>query len=145
MQQILISTVVASVISSAIAYGVTTEVLSNSVKPETMDDSQIVVVDFKNLSQRLMVTMREQISQQDLSNPELIDLMAQNEARRLYRQVVEYNPNAVVLNKTSLVSAPDSLDITDAIADAMGLDEVSAEALQQFMNGQKVNKPVGVK
>ena len=145
MKQILISTVVASVISSAIAYGVTTEVLSNSVKPETMDDSQIVVVDFKNLSQRLMVTMREQISQQDLSNPELIDLMAQNEARRLYRQVVECNPNAVVLNKTSLVSAPDSLDITDAIADAMGLDEVSAEALQQFMNGQKVNKPVGVK
>ena len=78
MKQILISTVVASVISSAIAYGVATEVLSNSAKPETLDNSQIVVVDFKNLSQRLMVTMREQISQQDLSNPELIDLMAQN-------------------------------------------------------------------
>ena len=36
MKQILISTVVASVISSAIAYGVTTEVLSNSVKYNKM-------------------------------------------------------------------------------------------------------------
>ena len=106
----------------------------------------MVVVDFTNLSQRLMVSMRDRITQSDMTlNQDLIELMAQSEARRLLKEVVKHSPEAVVLNKSSIVNAPDSIDITNDIADSMGLDELTPEAIKEFISGAETTKPVGIR
>ena len=110
--------------------------------------SQIAVVDFKELSQRLMLSMKDKITQSDIKlNPELIELMAQNEAAKLYKEVKRATPNQVVLNKDSLVHFPTTLDITSKVADSMGLEPVSESAIKEFMSGESPAKvkPVGVR
>ncbi|MGY0314387.1 hypothetical protein ACV4QK_21175 (plasmid) [Alteromonas macleodii] len=133
------------VVISAATSALTWTIFEQNEKSST-PSKDMVVVDFTNLSQRLMVSMRDRITQSDMSlNQDLIELMAQSEARRLLKEVIKHSPNAVVLNKSSIVNAPDSLDITDDIADSMGLEELTPEAINEFINGPEKSKPVGVK
>ncbi len=121
---------------------------ANSTPRTTATSSQIAVVDFKELSQRLMLSMKDKITQSDIKlNPELIELMAQNEAAKLYKEVKRATPNQVVLNKDSLVHFPTTLDITSKVADSMGLEPVSESAIKEFMSGESPAKvkPVGVR
>lgn len=123
-----------------------THYLTQSTQQVQPDTQPIVVVDFTNLSQRLMVNMRDRITQSDMSlNQDLIELMAQSEAQRLFQEVVKHSPNSVVLNKSSIVNAPDAIDITDKIADAMGLEELTEDAIAEFISGENKTKPVGVR
>lgn len=145
MNKSIALTLTLSIVVSAVTSAFTWTVFQD------MDDhpsptKNMVVVDFTTLSQRLMVSMRDRITQSDMTlNQDLIELMAQSEARRLLKEVVNHSPDAVVLNKSSIVNAPDSLDITDEIADSMGLEELTPEAIKEFINGPEVKKPVGVK
>lgn len=145
MNKSIALTLTLSIVVSAVTSAFTWTVFQD-MDDQSSPTKSMVVVDFTTLSQRLMVSMRDRISQSDMTlNQDLIELMAQSEARRLLKEVVNHSPDAVVLNKSSIVNAPDSLDITDEIADSMGLEELTPEAIKEFINGPEVNKPVGVK
>tara|TARA_Y100000780_G_C13604961_1_gene386132 strand:- start:337 stop:783 length:447 start_codon:yes stop_codon:yes gene_type:complete len=146
MKNNILSSVIVTVIASVVSVAVTTIILSKQNPVEsTVPDHPLVVVDFTNLSQRLMISMRDQITQQDMQlNKELIELLAQSEAHRLFKEVINHSPNAIVLNKSNIVNAPDSIDITNDIAVAMDLEQITEEAINEFISGAKVTKPVGV-
>lgn len=116
--------------------------------PPQQQVQEFVVVDFKALSQRLMVSMSERVTSQDLQlNPAMIELMAQSEAAKLVRTVSMHRPDAIVLNKQSIVHTPDAIDITNDIAQKMGLPEVTKADLEAFITGvpPQKSRPVGVK
>ncbi|MAI65173.1 MAG: hypothetical protein CL600_09905 [Alteromonas sp.] len=145
MNKSIALTLTLSIVVSAVTSAFTWTVFQD-MDDQPSPTKNMVVVDFTTLSQRLMVSMRDRITQSDMTlNQDLIELMAQSEARRLLKEVVNHSPDAVVLNKSSIVNAPDSLDITDEIADSMGLEELTPEAIKEFINGPEVKKPVGVK
>lgn len=147
MNQTILTSIIASIAASVVSVAVTMNLKATPAPVElTPQEHPLVVVDFTNLSQRLMVSMRDKITQSDMEmNQEVIELLAQSEASRLFKEVVKQAPNSVVLNKTSIVNAPDAIDITDKIANAMGLEKVTPEAINEFISGSKVTKPVGVK
>ena len=121
MNKSIALTLTLSIVVSAVTSAFTWTVFQD-MDDQPSPTKNMVVVDFTTLSQRLMVSMRDRITQSDMTlNQDLIELMAQSEARRLLKEVVNHSPDAVVLNKSSIVNAPDSLDITDEIADSMGL------------------------
>lgn len=125
---LLASVFIATLVSSVISYKIT--------EVKMQEDSPFLIVDFTDLSKRLMVSLREEISQSDVSmNPEMIQLMAQAEARKLYNEVARYNPNKIVLSKSQIIYNPKSLDITTSIGDRMGLDEATDEQIQEFIDG----------
>ena len=145
MNKSIALTLTLSIVVSAVTSAFTWTVFKD-MDDQPSPTNNMVVVDFTTLSQRLMVSMRDRITQSDMTlNQDLIELMAQSEARRLLKEVVNHSPDAVVLNKSSIVNAPDSLDITHEIADSMGLEELTPEAIKEFINGPEVKKPVGVK
>lgn len=125
---LLTAVLISVLVSSAFAYQIT--------KSTMKQESPFLVVDFTELSKRLMVSMREEITQSDVSmNPEMIQLMAQSEARKLYNQVSRYNPEKIVLAKSQIIYNPSAVDITSLIADQMGLPEATDEKIQEFIDG----------
>lgn len=145
MKNVHFTSLVVGFLTALVTSVTVTYYLAQSTKEEQVAQP-IVVVDFTNLSQRLMVSMRDRITQSDMTlNQDLIELMAQSEAQRLFKEVVKHSPNSVVLNKTSIVNAPDAIDITDKVADAMGLEELTEDAIAEFISGESKSKPVGVR
>lgn len=139
---LLASVLASTLLSSAFAYKIT--------EAKMQQDSPFLVVDFAELSKRLMVNMRDQITQDDVSmNPQMIQLMAQSEARKLYAEVSRFNPDKIVLSKSQVIYNPGALDITQSIALRMGLPEATPEKIQEFINGsskeQSANPIVGVR
>lgn len=144
MKQYITTAIIAATTSVIAALSVTTYLGTTSQNKTRTAEQQIVVVDFMNLTQRLMVGLKEQFSQQDLSNPQLMEIYSQSEARRLYKEVVKHAPNAVIVSKSQIVHSPDQIDITDEIATSMGLDELTEDELRQMVSGRKDLQPVGV-
>jgi hypothetical protein len=131
---LLVAVLISVLASSFFAYKITESTMKQ--------DSPFLVVDFTDLSKRLMVSLREEISLSDVSmNPEMIKLMAQSEARKLFNQVSRYNPDKIVLAKSQIIYNPAALDITSLIADQMGLPEATDEKIQEFINGTSKSNP----
>lgn len=134
LSTLIASVLVSTLVASAISYKVT--------QNQLVQDSPFLVVDFTDLSKRLMLSMRDEITQSDFEgNPELIQLMAQSEARKLYNEISRFNPNKIVLSKTNIIYNPGNVDITNAVANKMGLDAVTDENIDEFINGTSKAKP----
>lgn len=131
-----ILTVLTSVIISA---AVTTQIIIS----ESKQDSPFLTVDFTNLSQRLMVSMRDEITMSDVEmHPDMIELMAQSEARKLFNEVASYDPSKIVFSKSQIIYSPSGMEITSDIAKRMGLPEVTDENIKEFITGKPAEKSV---
>lgn len=109
----------------------------------------ISVVDLDDISKRLMVDLQRQIENQDIElDPKVIEVMAQNKALEMFRQISITSPNNVVMLKSNVAYSPDNLDITDELAMRLNLPAITAEDIDRFVNGKPAgsdSKVVGVR
>jgi|GEM_PF-4464844 hypothetical protein len=100
-------------------------------------NTAISVVDLADISKRLMVDLQRQIESQEIElDPKVIEVMAQNKALEMFRQISKTAPGNVVMLKSNVAYSPDNLDITDTVAERLGLPAVTADDIDRFVTGK---------
>lgn len=115
-------------LSSAVSLQVSKEYLSK--------DKQFRVVDIKQLSEKLMKNLESTLKEQETElNPEMIKVIAQNEAKKMFTTIANTGgPNDIIIPKSSVIHVPPRYEITEEIAIKMGLEGVVEKNISQMMN-----------
>lgn len=123
---ITLSVLISSFVSGTFAY---------TIALDTIEKNRMFnVVDMKNLSQRLMMSMSDKIKMNEVSlNPELLQIMAENEAQKMINIIDQTSKDRVVFARSSVLFSPDEYDITSRIANSMGLKDVTQAEIDQFV------------
>ena len=127
----IISTLIASMISSGLAY--------NIAKQEVENSRQFRVVDIKKLTEASMENVKEMITSSDVQlNQQAIELIAQNEAKKMFENIALASKGKdIILPETSALFTPDGYEITAQIAESMGLKGVENSTFNARINKAK--------
>lgn len=100
-------------------------------------NTAISVVDLTDISKRLMVDLQRQIEAQEIElDPKVIEVMAQNKALEMFRQISKTAPGSVVMLKSNVAYSPENLDITAQVAERLGLPPITADDIDRFVTGK---------
>ena len=124
---LLVSIVLSCIFSSIVSYKIALGAMES--------DRQFRVVDIKQLSDALMRQLETTIKEQDVQmKPELIEVIAQNEAKKLFTAIANTGgKNDIILPKSSVIYAPERYEITKAIAEQMGLKGIKHKDLKKIL------------
>lgn len=125
---IILSSFIATVISSGLAYSV--------AKQEVENSRQFRVVDIKKLTEASMENVKEIITSSDVNlNQQAIELIAQNEAKKMFESIALASKGTdIILPKTSALFTPDGYEITAQIAESMGLKGIENSTFNARIN-----------
>lgn len=129
----LLTTLLATFISSGIAY--------NVAKQEVNNSRQFRVVDIKKLTEASMENVKSIITSSDVQlNQQAIELIAQNEAKKMFETIALASKGKdIILPKTSALFTPDGYEITDQIAESLGLKGVVNSTFNSRLNKAKAS------
>jgi uncharacterized protein (DUF111 family) len=128
---VVFSVILSCIVSSAFAYNIALHAIKS--------DRQFRVVDVKQLSEALMRQLETTIKEQDVQmKPELIEVIAQNEAKKLFTAIANTGgKNDIILPKSSVIYAPERYELTKEIAEQMGLKGIEHKDLKKVL-GQSI-------
>lgn len=139
MKQIVISIIASVVVSVSVV------VAMDKLTPETVGSSvettHFKVVDVQQLSKVILGQLKTSLAEGEHQlSPELIEVMAQAEARKLFNTIAHSaNNKDIILAKNSIIYVPDRYDITEDIANQLGLEGVVSTTLKEKLaQGQSV-------
>lgn len=127
---VTLSVLLSVTLSSAMTYQLAKQSLDR--------DKQFKVVDISQLTKVMMENLEESISQQDIQlSEEMIKVVAENEARKLYTTIANTGgQNDIIMPKSSVIYTPDRYEITEQIATKLGLKGVENTNLRKALNVQ---------
>ncbi|GAA5143662.1 hypothetical protein [Thalassotalea piscium] len=120
-----ISVFISVVFSSAISFQIAKDTLNK--------EKQFKVVDIQLLSKALMENLEKTIKEEGTElNPEFVKVIAQNEAKKMFQVIARSSgKNEIVIPKSSVIYVPDRYELTEEIAESMGLEGVVVKSLQK--------------
>ena len=94
------------------------------------------VIDIKLLSDQILMQLQASVAgSNEVLSPELLEVMAQNEARKMFNTIAHSaGENDIILSKNSIVYTPARFDITEEIAAKLGFSSVRSTTLKEKMN-----------
>ena len=111
---------------------VLTTAINYKILKDTLNKQrEFKVVDIKALSEGLMRNLEKTLKAQgkDL-NPEFVTVIAQTEAKKMFKTITRASgKNDIIFSRTSVIHAPEKYDITEEIAELMGLEGVNVVTL----------------
>lgn len=100
-------------------------------------NTAISVIDLADITKRLMIELQRQVESQEIElDPKIIEVMAQNKALEMFKQISNTAPGSVVMLKSNVAYSPEHLDITKKVAEQLGLPAVSSDDIERFVTGQ---------
>lgn len=130
--QIVITTLIATVIATLFAQATVMQELNNN--------RQFKVVDIKKISEASMLRLKESIKDKIENGdteikPEVITMLAQAEAKKMFEYIaVQSKGKDIIIPKSLALFTPDGYEITEEIADLLGLEGVSNDSFSERMN-----------
>lgn len=130
-----------SLIFSFLSFGIA---IYHASSEYSKNEKHFRVVDIKQLSDALMSQLEVTIKEQGVQlKPELIEVIAQNEAKKLFIAIANAGgENDIIIPKTSVIHAPEKYEITAQIAEKMGLKGIVQKNLKEMI---AETSPEGVK
>lgn len=134
MMTVGLSVLLSVILSSAFTYHVTNDALNR--------DKQFKVVDIRQLTTVMMSNLEESIRGQEIQlSEEMIQVVAENEARKLYTTIANTGgTNDIIIPKSSVLYSPERYEITANIAAQLGLEGVVNKNLKEELNAKSPSK-----
>ena len=132
LKTIAISVFLSATIATVFSYQIAKDTLNR--------DRQFRVVDVKQLSEAVMKNVEATIRDTGKElKPEFIELVAKNEAKKLFTAIANAGgENDIIIPKTSVIHAPKHYDMTELIAEQMGLKGVEVKDLKEMLKNTSV-------
>jgi hypothetical protein len=123
-----IATILASIISSGLAYSIAKQEVENSRKFRVVDIKKLTEASMENVRE-LIQSSGEQLSKQG------VELIAQNEAKKMFEAIARSGRGKdIILPKTSALFTPDGYEITEEIALQLGFTGVKNSTFSSRLN-----------
>jgi len=129
----LFTVFISVVISSTFSYQIAKDALNK--------DKQFRVVDVKQISKKLMANLDATLKEQNSDlNPEMIKVIAQNEAKKMFTTIANTGgENDIIIPKSSVLYVPSRYEITEEVAEKMGLKGVVEKDLNEMIANAGAN------
>jgi nitrate reductase beta subunit len=128
LKTIAIATILSSIITSAVMLSIVDQRLANA--------SQFQVVDIQKISMASMQKLQEKAIAGKIDlKPDVLVLLAQVEAKKMFEQIALLSKNKnIIIPKSSALFTPDGFEITDKVALALGLENITNDSFASRIN-----------
>jgi nitrate reductase beta subunit len=128
LKTIAIATILSSIITSAVILSIVDQRLANA--------SQFQVVDIQKISMASMQKLQDKAIAGKIDlKPDVLVLLAQVEAKKMFEQIALLSNNKnIIIPKSSALFTPDGFEITDKVALALGLENITNDSFASRIN-----------
>jgi hypothetical protein len=128
LKTIAIATILSSIITSAVILSIVDQRLANA--------SQFQVVDIQKISMASMQKLQDKAIAGKIDlKPDVLVLLAQVEAKKMFEQIALLSKNKnIIIPKSSALFTPDGFEITDKVALALGLENITNDSFASRIN-----------
>jgi nitrate reductase beta subunit len=125
---IAITTILSSIITSGVMLSIVDHRLANASQFQVVDIQKISMASMKNLQEKAVA------GKIDLK-PEVLVVLAQVEAKKMFEQIAILSKNKnIIIPKSSALFTPDGYEITDKVALALGLQNITNDTFASRIN-----------